>query len=305
MIRTIDAHRAGDAPRAAAELAVLTDALSRTLAVETDPVLLAQLLAVPDEFMLGDRESQIDVDGVANGLDHLRLQLGLALHDSLLGVLDRFGDDDVRGDEPIDIATRSLVEPVLALLLATGSDAAAQAALTQLASLNPTRSVRALTQLAHYDEVPIDDLLGATFDQWQSAPKLIDRWLRAQSGSRRSDTVERVVALAHGPLYDRSDRSRVMAVWFPFATRNRSVFHRASGAGYRAFVDELGELLPLNAGLAVRLVGDLLQFRRFDPPRQALLRAELERMVAMPGMPDFAVGIVQQLLVPGRGLEPL
>ena len=174
-----------------------------------------------------------------------------------------------------------------------------------MASLNPTRSVRALTQLAHYDEVPIDDLLGATFDQWQSAPKLIDRWLRAQSGSRRSDTVERVVALAHGPLYDRSDRSRVMGVWFPFATRNRSVFHRASGAGYRAFVDELGELLPLNAGLAVRLVGDLLQFRRFDPARQALLRAELERMVAMPGMPDFAVGIVQQLLVPGRGLEPL
>ena len=83
-------------------------------------------------------------------------------------------------------------------------------------------------------------------------------------------------------------------MWFPFATRNRSVFHHPSGAGYRVFVDELGELMPLNAGLAVRLVGDLLQFRRFDPHRQALMRAELERMAAMPGMPDFAVGIVRQ-----------
>ncbi|MBI4932810.1 MAG: aminopeptidase N C-terminal domain-containing protein [Actinobacteria bacterium] len=296
MIRVVDAHRRGRETTAHGTFAVLADGLQRVAATEQDPMLLAQLLAVPDEFMLGDREPQIDVDGVAAGLDHLRVELGMALHDSLLDVLDRFSGDNVGGDEPSDIAIRSLVEPVLALLLATGSDAAAQASLTQLASANPTRAVRALTQLAHYDEVPLDDLLAATYDQWQFAPKLVDRWLRAQSGARRSDTIERVVALAHGPLYDRNDRSRVMAVWFPFATRNRSVFHHPSGAGYRAFVDELGELLPRNAGLAVRLVGDLLQFRRFDANRQALLRAELERMVTMPGMPDFAVGIVRGLL---------
>ena len=182
------------------------------------------------------------------------------------------------------------------LLLATGSDDGAEAALVQLRSVDSTRAVRALTQLAHYDDVPFDDLLRVTYENWQHSPKLVDRWLRAQSGSRRSDTIERVAALAAGPLYDRSDRGRVMAVWFPFATRNRSVFHHPSGAGYRAFVDELGVLMPDNAGLAVRLVGDLLQFRRFDPHRQSLLRAELERMADMQGMPDFAVGILRSLL---------
>jgi aminopeptidase N len=108
-----------------------------------------------------------------------------------------------------------------------------------------------------------------------------------------------VSALASGPLYDRSDRARVMGVWFPFATRNRSVFHHPSGEGYRIFVDELGLLMPANAGLAVRLVGDLLQFHRFDEHRRALLRAELERMAGMDGMPDFAVGIIQSLLSRG------
>ena len=92
------------------------------------------------------------------------------------------------------------------------------------------------------------------------------------SSDLRADTIDRVAALAAGPLYDRGDRSRVMAVWFPFATRNRSVFHDPSGAGYRVFVDELGPLLAANAGLAVRLVGDLLQFTRFDDHRSALLR---------------------------------
>jgi aminopeptidase N len=125
---------------------------------------------------------------------------------------------------------------------------------------------------------------------------LVDRWLRAQSGARRADTVDRVAALAHGPLYDRADRSRVMGVWFPFATRNRSVFHHPSGQGYRVFVDEVIELMPVNAGLVIRLVGDLLQFKRFDDARQAMLRSELERMADAPGMPSFGVDIVRGLL---------
>lgn len=296
MTRIVDDVRADREASAETTLDVLAAALRPVMATASDPILLANMLAVPDEFMLGDREPQIDVDGVANGLDALRYQLGLRLHDDVLAAMDRFADDDPAGEKATDIAIRWLVEPALALLLATGSDDAAEMALAQLGSLNPTRAVRALTQLAHYDEVPLDDLLATTYENWQHSPKLVDRWLRAQSGSRRSDTVERVKALAAGPLYDRSDRARVMSVWFPFATRNRSVFHTASGEGYRAFVDELGVLMPTNAGLAVRLVGDLLQFQRFDPARRALLRAELARLAEMDGMPDFAVSIVRSLL---------
>jgi aminopeptidase N len=296
MIRTIDAHRAGNTAAADQALAVLVDALARVAAVEPDPALLAQLLAVPDEFMLGDREAVIDVDGVAKGLDHLRVHLGTALHDALLDVWQRFDVDDPHGATPADIGTRLLVEPVLAPLLAAGSADGTALALVALDSPNATRAIRAFTQLAHADHVAFDELVEATYQRWQHAPKLVDRWLRAQSGARRADTIQRVAALASGPLYDRADRSRVMGVWFPFATRNRSVFHHPSGEGYRIFVDELGALMPRNAGLAVRLVGDLLQFTRFDAHRQALLRAELERMVAMDGMPDFAVGIVQSLL---------
>ena len=40
----------------------------------------------------------------------------------------------------------------------------------------------------------LDDLIGATYERWQHAPKLVDRWLRAQSGARRADTIARVVS---------------------------------------------------------------------------------------------------------------
>lgn len=296
MIRAIDAHRAGDAAGAAAQVEVLVAALARAVPTLDDAVLLAQLLAVPDEFMLGDRDAVIDVDGVAEGLSFLRRSLGEQLHDLLIDVWQRFDRDDPHGAAPADLATRMLVEPVLAPLLAVASADGTALALGALDSPNATRAVRAFTQLAHADHVDIDGLVAQQYDRWRDAPRLVDRWLRAQSGARRPDTIRRVAALATGPLYDRDDRSRVMGVWFPFATRNRVVFHHPSGEGYRIFVDELGELMPRNAGLAVRLVGDLLQYRRFDPHRRELLRAELERMAGMDGMPEFAVGIIHSLL---------
>ena len=300
-VRAVDAHRRGD--DAAAVCAVLATALAGALDDGIDdPLLAALLLTVPDEYMLGDREPLIDVDGVAAGLSVLRTHLGTALHDRLLTLLAQHPDDP-DGREPDDIARRWLVEPVLALLLATGSPAAVETALTEYRGSNPTRAIRALGQLAHLGDdllpVPYDDLLAEGWERWKGSPKIIDRWLRAQSGSRRPDTVARVAALARGSLYDPTDRGRVMAVWFPFATRNRPAFHDPSGEGYRIFVDEVIALMPTNAGLVIRLVGDLLQFTRFDAGRQALLRRELERMASAPGMPDFAVAIVNGLLTQG------
>jgi len=296
MTRAVDGHRRGDLAAAQHDLGLLTDALGLVLRRgRTEPMLLAQLLTLPDEHMLGDREPQIDVDGVSAGLAQVRAALGAALHDPLLALL-AAGGDQLDGTAATDIAARSLVDPLLALVLATGSAEARAAAGWQLASANHTRAVRAFGQLAHLPDVDLDRLAADTFARWEHAPKLIDRWLRAQSGSRRPDTIERVRALAAGPLYDRTDRSRVMGVWFPFATRNRPVFHDPSGAGYRLFVDEVIVMMPINAGLVVRLVGDLLQYRRFDEHRRSLLRTELERMADAPGMPDFAVGIVRSLL---------
>jgi aminopeptidase N len=299
MIRAVDASRAGDAAGLDRNVDLLAGALRRTIAGDVEPMLLAQLLAVPDEFVLGDRDTPIDVDGVAAGLDALRGRLGAALHDDLLGVLDRWSDDVVAGTAAGDIARRSLVEPCLALLLATGTEDAIATAEAQLRHADHTRAVRALAQLMHLHAVPserVDDWVADTHARWAEAPKLLDRWLRAQSGGRRRDTIARVRSLRDGPLYDRHQRGRVMGLWFPFATRNRSVFHDPSGEGYRLFVDEVIELMPINAGVVIRLVGDLLQYQRFDDHRRALLRDELERMATAPGMPDFAVAIVRGLL---------
>ncbi|MBU6317640.1 MAG: DUF3458 domain-containing protein, partial [Acidobacteria bacterium] len=141
MIRAIDAHRAGRTGDAEAKVGLVAEALAAVLGSgEHDPLLLAQLLAVPDEFMLGDREPLIDVDGVADGLHFLRGRLGTHLHDPLLALLNATADPAPHGTTPADVARRTLVEPVLGLLLATRTDEAVAAAMAQLDAPDHTRA---------------------------------------------------------------------------------------------------------------------------------------------------------------------
>lgn len=300
MIRAVDADRGGESEATDRLIDDLLAPLLRDACAEPDPLLLGQLLAVPDEQALGDRDEIIDVDGVAAGLTTLRRRLGAQLLDPLLDLLERSRSAETGGTTGADIARRSVLEPALALLLAGGSPDAVAAARVELASNVPTRSLRAVTQLLHLD----DERLGTTAQElenewrarWGHVPGLVERGIRARSGSRRADTIARVAEIVASPWYDRSDRQRVIAVWLPLATRNRSVFHAPSGEGYRLLVDELALLLGTDAGAALRLVGDLLQFRRFDERRQQLMRSELERLAAAPGLPDFAAGVLAGLL---------
>ena len=59
-------------------------------------------------------------------------------------------------------------------------------------------------------------------------------------------------------------------------------FHDASGAGYRLLADTLIELDPINSQTTARMLNPLGTWRRHDAVRAGHMRAELERILAMP-----------------------
>ncbi len=63
---------------------------------------------------------------------------------------------------------------------------------------------------------------------------------------------------------------------------NQVRFHAASGLGYRLYADTIIQLDPSNGQVAARMVSPLGQWRRFDAARQALMRAELQRILDRP-----------------------
>ncbi|MGC8512212.1 MAG: aminopeptidase N C-terminal domain-containing protein [Acidimicrobiales bacterium] len=294
-LTAVDAFRSGNESLARQATAVLAGALGEIIARNDDPAVLARLLQIPSEVELGERSVTVDVDGIHRGVTAFAGLLGQSLGPVLAAVVRKGGDDPASTDAQ-DRAIRSLADSATALLLARGSVDDWELATNAVVNADPTRALRALARALGSGHPGSEELISLSERRWDGAPRLLDRCTRAQTGAARPETVARLRRLLSQPRYDRADRTRVMAVWFPFCTENRVAFHDISGSGYEVFVDELEFLIKVNPGLVPRLVPDFLQMHRFDATRQKMMREQLARVRSFDGL-DASVGrIIDRLL---------
>ena len=122
------------------------------------------------------------------------------------------------------------------------------------------------------------------YERWQHEPLVVNKWFALQAMIEDDAAVERVEGLLAHPAFTWTNPNRVRAVLGVFAMANLLGFHRRDGAGYRLLADKVLELDGRNPQVAARMLGALGRWRRFDEARQALMRAELERVVAAPGL---------------------
>ena len=66
--------------------------------------------------------------------------------------------------------------------------------------------------------------------------------------------------------------------------------------GYRFLADRVLEIDPRNAQVAARLAGAFSRWRRFDEPRQALMREAMERIRNAPGLSKDTYEVVSKTL---------
>jgi aminopeptidase N len=63
---------------------------------------------------------------------------------------------------------------------------------------------------------------------------------------------------------------------------NMAHFHAEDGSGYRFLADQVLALDAINPQVASRIVRAFNRWKKLEPVRQALMKAELERMLASP-----------------------
>ena len=99
----------------------------------------------------------------------------------------------------------------------------------------------------------------------------------------RPDTIDHVEALAKHPDFTIANPNRLRALVGAFAGNPRA-FHDGTGRGYRLLADHLLAVDALNPQTAAKLIPPLGRWRRFEPRRATLMRAELDRLLATPGL---------------------
>jgi aminopeptidase N len=260
------------------------EAVRNTLSDEAlDPAFIAEAVLLPTESFVGDQMLVVDPEAVHAAREALRADLGSEL-ESLWRASYAASAANRFELSPAAKGARRLRTVALGYIAASGAwDAPALARRQFDEADNMTDRQGALGVLSNGDSPEREAALAAFYERYRGNALVIDKWFTVQALSTRADTPEAVRRLAGHPDFTLANPNRLRALVGAFAANQRAL-HEPSGAGY-AF---LGEMIVaadrLNPQTAARLVPPLGRWRRFDAGRAALMRAQLERIVATPGL---------------------
>ncbi|WP_353979199.1 aminopeptidase N [Salinicola endophyticus] len=244
-----------------------------------DQAVLAEMLTLPSEAYIAEQQPVVDVDAIHAAREFVRQSLAWALRDAFLAVYRDNQTDEPYAPTPEQIGRRKLKNVALAYLMSIADDEAIALTQAQFAEGGNMTDVRAaLTLLAHSDRSDLaEPALKAFGEQWAHDPLVMDQWFTIQVTRPQPDVIERVRFLMEHPAFSLKNPNKVRALIGAFA-QNRVNFHRLDGQGYRLLADVVIELNRLNPEIAARIITPLTRWQRFDEARQALMKAELERI---------------------------
>lgn len=259
----------------------------RTLLLDTglDQAMVAEMLSLPSEAYLTEISEVADVEAIHAAREFARQQIGAALHEQLW---ERYQANRTQSRETAyvaeasHIARRSLQNIALSYLIQSAKPEVLAACQEQYKDCdNMTERLTALAVLVNssFDKEKAEAL--AMFaDYFKDDPLVMDQWFSVQAGSTLPGGLERVQALMSHPAFTLKNPNKIRALIGAFANQNAINFHRADGAGYRFLADQIITLNALNPQIASRLLTPLTRWRKYAPARQALMKAELERILA-------------------------
>ncbi|HET9459612.1 MAG TPA: aminopeptidase N [Sphingomicrobium sp.] len=248
-----------------------------------DPAFKAEAILPPSESLIGDRMTVVDPDAIHEARERLRSELGRRLEGELAGAQRRSG---LPGNDlsPEAKGARRLRTVALGLLAAGDAGRGAALAKAQFDEAdNMTDQMGGLMVLASLDVPEREQALTAFYERFQADPLVLDKWFAVQASAQRKAVIDEVESLAKHPQFSIANPNRLRSVGVVFGM-NQWAFHHASGRGYRFLADLIVQADRINPQVAARLVPPLGRWRRFDDRRAALMRAELERIVATPGL---------------------
>lgn len=249
-----------------------------------EPAFKAELLTLPGEGTLAELFEQADIDAIHAVRQALQQALAEAFGPSLTSWHARLKAERFEISHAA-AARRALRNVLLGYLAARDGVGADSLVAAQARESDNMTDLLAALQVANAFLLPCREPLLAEFERkWGHDGLVLDNWLRL-IGTKPADKVldEIKAAMAH-PTFSIRNPNRVRALIGSFAASNPVQFHAKDGSGYRFLTDQLIVLNEVNPQTASRMITPLIQFKRLDAGRKALIRAELARLAALPGL---------------------
>ncbi|WP_286751022.1 aminopeptidase N [Pseudomonas sp. UBA2522] len=250
-----------------------------------DAAMVAEMLSLPGEGYLTEISQVADVDAIHAAREFARRQIAEHLFEPLWT---RYQANRAVSRNTAYVASaehfarRSLQNIALSYLMLSAKPQVLEATLEQFEQCdNMTERLTALAVLVNSPfEAERAKALESFAEHFRDNPLVMDQWFSVQAASTLPGGLARVKALMQHPAFTLKNPNKVRAVVGAFAGQNLVNFHAADGSGYRFLADLVIELNALNPQIASRQLAPLTRWRKYDAARQALMKGELERILA-------------------------
>ena len=266
-----------------------------------DPAMVAEMLSLPGEAYLTEISQVADVDAIHAAREFARRQIAEQLFDALWA---RYQANREVSRKTAYVASaehfarRSLQNIALSYLMLSGKPQVLEATLEQYEHCD--NMTERLTALAVLVNSPFGaeraKALEAFAEHFKDNPLVMDQWFSVQAASTLPGGLARVKALMQHPAFTLKNPNKVRALIGGFAGQNLVNFHAADGSGYRFLADLVIELNALNPQIASRQLAPLTRWRKYDDQRQALMKGELERILASGALSSDVYEVVSKSL---------
>ncbi|MFD3191101.1 aminopeptidase N [Sedimentitalea sp. HM32M-2] len=261
-----------------------------------DPGFRALMLAQPGQSelagALADAGTVPDPDAIWQASEALKTTLARHLQDDLAAILAACRIDGPYRPDPDQTGKRALAGAVLALISRLDGGAAAAAQYAEADNMTLQLSALACLLVAGKGE----NQIAAFYDQWQQDRLVIDKWFGLQISHAEPDMAAAVTdALTRHADFNWKNPNRFRATLGALAM-NHAGFHAADGAGYRLLADWLIRLDPVNPQTTARMCSAFQTWPRYDAGRQALIRAQLDRILATPDLSRDTTEMISRIL---------
>ena len=286
----------------------VNEAFGRTLAdrAGSDYSIKAYALTLPGESTLAEQVDVVDPVAIRKARSIVKKGIARKFKTEIKALYDEITEDiNAEGEFKVDatsVGRRRLRNVLLDYLCSIKDTPEEQKAAASLATehyeaaTGMTDKMAALGALASMDgegAVARDAALEKFYEEADGDALVLNKWFSVQALADLPDVLDRVRALTEHPDFTLSNPNRCRSLVSAF-TMNAAPFHDDSGAGYQFLGDIIAQLDKLNPQISSRIAGSLIQWRRYDENRGALMKAELEKLAAMKPISDDLYEVVSR-----------
>ncbi|XP_065858314.1 puromycin-sensitive aminopeptidase isoform X1 [Euphorbia lathyris] len=261
-----------------------------------DKEFVAKAITLPGEGEIMDLMKVADPDAVHAVRSFIRKQLASELKAELLKTVENNRSSEEYVFDHHNMSRRALKNVALAYLASLEDESSANLALDEYkTATNMTDQLAALAALAQIPGKTRDEVLADFYNKWQHDFLVVNKWFALQAMSDVPGNVNNVKALLNHPAFDIRNPNKVYSLIGGFCGSPVN-FHAKDGSGYQFLGEIVLQLDKINPQVASRMVSAFSRWKRYDETRQALAKAQLERIMSANGLSENVFEIASKSL---------